>query len=178
MLHILLIYLRVRNPENPTSIINGSKRKESTMNNAALERGAFVTRVGLGVVLLTHSVYLKVFVFTLPGTVQFFASLGLPAVSAYAVIAIETAAGIALLAGYGVRFFSAAVVPVLLGATWAHSANGWVFTNSGGGWEYPLFLASIAVAQVFLGPGAFTVPNAVARIRRRVHGEAARSVHS
>ncbi|MDX1517303.1 MAG: hypothetical protein R3288_10710, partial [Woeseiaceae bacterium] len=44
---------------------------------------------------------------------------------------------------------------------WAHSANGWLFTNEGGGWEYPLFLAAIAGAQVLLGAGAFALGRAL-----------------
>ena len=121
------------------------------------EYGPFITRISLGAVLIAHSVYLKLMVFTLPGTAQFFASLGLPAFSAYLVFAVETVAGIALLLGYQTRLAAAVMIPVLLGATWAHSSAGWLFTNSGGGWEYPLFLATIALAQVFLGSGAFAL---------------------
>jgi putative oxidoreductase len=28
---------------------------------------------------------------------------------------------------------------------WVHSGNGWVFSASGGGWEYPLFLIIVSV---------------------------------
>jgi putative oxidoreductase len=34
---------------------------------------------------------------------------------------------------------------VLAGALWAHAGNGWVFSNAGGGWEYPLFLIAVSV---------------------------------
>jgi putative oxidoreductase len=54
-------------------------------------------------------------------------------------------------------------VPVLIGATWAHAGNGWLFTNKGGGWEYPLFLAFAAVAQALLGGGAFALTSDAAR---------------
>ncbi|MEK9753298.1 MAG: hypothetical protein VW338_08820 [Rhodospirillaceae bacterium] len=47
-----------------------------------------------------------------------------------------------------------AVVPALLGATWAHVGNGWLFTNQGGGWEYPLFLVVAAAVQALVGGGA------------------------
>ena len=73
---------------------------------------------------------------------------------------MEAIAGIALVVGYRARLAAASVVPVLLGATWAHAANGWLFTNAGGGWEYPLFLASIAVAQIFLSAGSYTLETA------------------
>jgi putative oxidoreductase len=48
-------------------------------------------------------------------------------------------------------------VPVLLGATWAHAGNGWLFTATGGGWEYPLFLSLTAVVQALLGDGAYAL---------------------
>lgn len=119
--------------------------------------GPTITRIGLGIVLLAHSLYLKAVVFTLPGTAAFFESIGLPGFSAYAVFATEVIAGLALIAGVGTRLAAAAVVPVLLGATWAHLNAGWLFTNAGGGWEYPAFLALVALAQVFLGPGAYAL---------------------
>lgn len=119
--------------------------------------GAFILRITLGTVLLVHSVYLKLVVFTLPGTAQFFSSLGLPSFLAYVVFAIEAVAGVALILGIRTRLFAALVIPVLIGATWAHSANGWLFTNSGGGWEYPVILVLMAVVQVALGGGAWAV---------------------
>ena len=124
------------------------------MNAAPRDIGALITRVGLGIVLISHSLYLKLVVYGLPGTAQFFESIGLPAVSAYLVFLLEATSGIALVAGYHARVAAAAAIPILLGATWAHASYGWVFSNQGGGWEYPLFLAVIAVAQIFLGPGA------------------------
>ena len=60
----------------------------SYSDNAAQSRvdlGALVLRVTLGTMFVAHAL-LKVFVFTLPGTVQFFGSLGLPAAVAYLTI--------------------------------------------------------------------------------------------
>jgi putative oxidoreductase len=58
---------------------------------------------------------------------------------------------------------SAALVPVLLGATWAHSGNGWVFTAANGGWEYPAFLAAAAVSLALLGDGRYALANVFVR---------------
>ena len=44
------------------------------------------------------------------------------------------------------------LTPILVGALWAHAGNGWVFSNEGGGWEYPLFLIAVSLA-VALNPG-------------------------
>lgn len=43
------------------------------------------------------------------------------------------------------RVVASALIPILIGATWAHAGNGWVFSNAGGGWEYPLFLIVVSV---------------------------------
>jgi len=118
---------------------------------------ALVLRLSLGVMFIAHSIYLKPFVFTLPGTAQFFASLGLPAAAAYAVFAAEAVGGALLLLGVATRWVAAALVPILLGATWAHLGNGWLFTNTGGGWEYPLFLAIATAALSLLGGGAWAL---------------------
>lgn len=119
--------------------------------------GATILRVTLGIVLIAHSLYLKLFVFTLPGTAAFFASIGLPELLAYIVFTIEAVAGIALILGFKTRWFAALLIPVLLGATWAHAGSGWLFSNPNGGWEYPLFLTMAAIVQVFLGDGRYAI---------------------
>ena len=110
-------------------------------------------RVALGTMFLAHSLYLKLFVFTLPGTAQFFVSLGLPGWSAYAVFAAEAIGGAMLVLGVQARWVALALVPVLLGATWAHWGNGWVFSFEGGGWGYPACLFVLCIAQAALGDG-------------------------
>jgi len=121
------------------------------------ETSIFILRVALGSVLLAHSLYLKMVVFSLAGTAQYFASIGLPETLAYIVFLVESIVGMALLLGFKTRIFSALVIPILLGATWAHSPNGWLFTNAGGGWEYPLLLTFMAVAQLGLGDGKYAI---------------------
>lgn len=121
-----------------------------------LPYGIFALRIALGTMFVAHAL-LKLLVFTLPGTAQFFASLGLPGALAYLVFAAELGGGVLLLLGLGTRWVAAALVPVLLGAVWAHAGNGWLFTAPNGGWEYPLFLAVAAVAQALLGDGAWAL---------------------
>ena len=121
---------------------------------------ALLLRTSLGVMFIAHAL-LKYFVFTLPGTVQFFASLGLPGILAYATFAAELVGGALLLAGIYTRVAALALVPILLGATWAHAGNGWLFTAPNGGWEYPAFLTIVALAVGILGDGRY----ALGRIR-------------
>ncbi len=117
---------------------------------------ALVLRVSLGVMFLAHAL-LKLFVFTLPGTAQFFASLGLPGLLGYVVFGAELVGGVLLILGVQVRVVALALVPILLGATWAHFGNGWVFSATGGGWEYPAFWTVALVVQALLGEGAWAL---------------------
>lgn len=121
------------------------------------QAGTALLRISLGVIYLAHSVYLKLFVFTLPGTVAFFESLGLPPFIAYATFLAEAVGGFALVIGYQSRVVATALIPVALGATWAHAGFGWVFSAAGGGWEYPLFLTVATAVVALQGDGAFAV---------------------
>lgn len=120
-------------------------------------QGAFLLRVSLGAMYLAHSMVLKLVMFSLPGTAQFFASLGLPGWTAYAVFAAEAIGGVALLLGVWSRVVAVALIPVLLGALWVHSGNGWVFSGANGGWEYPLFLIVVSAVVALLGDGAYAL---------------------
>ncbi|UQI40876.1 DoxX family protein [Vreelandella venusta] len=113
-------------------------------------------RISLGVMVLAHGL-LKVFVFTLPGTVSYFESLGLPGALACLTIAAEVGGGLALLLGLYTRWVSLALVPVLLGAASVHLGNGWLFSNPGGGWEFPIFWTIALVVQAGLGGGSAVV---------------------
>ena len=125
--------------------------------NRYQDYGPTVLRIALGVIFLAHSAYLKLFVYSLSGTVAFFEGLGLPALSAYAVILAEIVGGGLLILGIRVREAALVLFAVSVGATWAHSGAGWIFSNEGGGWEYPLFLAVGCLVQALLGPGALRV---------------------
>lgn len=118
---------------------------------------AFILRVSLGVMFLAH-VWLKLFVFGVPGFVGFFASLGLPAILAYAVIALELFGGLALILGIYATWVALPLAVEMLGTiVLAHGHNGWLFTNPGGGWEYPAFWMIALVALYLLGDGAMAL---------------------
>jgi putative oxidoreductase len=125
--------------------------------NQTTAYGTALLRVSLGLMFIAHSVLLKYFTFTLPGTAAYFGSIGLPPQLAYLVFTLEAVGGVLLVLGIGTRYVAMALLPILIGATWAHSGNGWVFSNNGGGWEYPLYLVILTVAQALLGSGAFAL---------------------
>ncbi len=135
------------------------------MPNNASAHAALVLRLSLGAVLLAHGLWLKVFVFGLGGTMGYFGSIGYPPILGAVVAIIETLAGIALVLGVLVRPAALAVLPVMLGASLQHAGNGWLFTASGGGWEFPVFLTATLVVQALLGAGSFAWrPAALSRL--------------
>ena len=117
---------------------------------------ATLLRVSLGIMFIAHAL-LKYVVFTLPGTVKFFESLGLPGPLAYITFAAELIGGLLILGGVYARWAALALVPILLGTIWVHAGNGWLFSAPNGGWEYPAFLTVIAAVVGLLGDGKFAL---------------------
>lgn len=126
------------------------------IDNRTAPYAATLLRVSLGVMFIAHAL-LKVLVFTPAGTVKFFESIGLPGPLAYMTIGAELIGGALILGGVYARYVSLALVPILLGATWAHAGNGWVFNAPNGGWEYPAFLVVAALAVTLLGDGKYAI---------------------
>tara|TARA_B100001123_G_scaffold440786_1_gene580605 strand:+ start:992 stop:1486 length:495 start_codon:yes stop_codon:yes gene_type:complete len=133
---------------------NDTAANPALVNHHALQVNIATTllRLSLGVVFLAHGL-LKVFVFTIPGTVAYFESIGYPGFLAYPVILAELLGGIALLLGVQTRAVSLALVPIMIGATLQHVPYGWLFSAEGGGWEFPALWTVLLFVQALLGPG-------------------------
>lgn len=131
--------------------------------------GVTILRVGLGVMWIAHGM-LKVLVYTLPGTAQFFVSVGLPGVLAYPVFGAEIVGGLALILGIYARQVALALTPIMTVAVWVHIPNGWLHTSAGGGWEYPVFLIVASLSLWLMGDGAL----AIRRSSRMVPGNQGR----
>ncbi|MGN6649135.1 DoxX family protein [Trinickia sp.] len=127
------------------------------INDKTAPLAALLLRLSLGILFLAH-VGLKLFVFGIPGFVGYFASLGLPAIAAYLTIVLELVGGIALILGIWASWVALPLAVEMLGTiALVHGANGWLFTNKGGGWEYPAFWAIALVALFLLGDGAYAL---------------------
>ena len=118
--------------------------------------GTTLLRVSVGLMFISHSIILKWLTFTLAGTAQYFESIHLPGFLAYVVFAAEAIGGALLVAGVQTRIVALGLIPILVGALWVHSGNGWVFENAGGGWEYPLFLIVLNVVVALEAPATST----------------------
>jgi putative oxidoreductase len=127
------------------------------MKTSTAPYAVLLLRVSLGIMFLAH-VGLKIFVFTIPGFVGYFGSLGLPAALAYAVVALELFGGLALILGIYAPLVALPLALEMLGTiALVHGAKGWLFTNKGGGWEYPAFWAVGLIALYLLGDGAMAL---------------------
>jgi putative oxidoreductase len=116
---------------------------------------ALLLRWSLGIMFIAHA-FLKWRVYTMPGTVAFFRSLGLPGWLAYLVTAVEFVGGGCLILGIAPRYVALLLVPEIVGTiVTAHGKNGWLFSNNGGGWEFPAFWAAALVVQFLVGDGAW-----------------------
>lgn len=113
-------------------------------------------RLTSGGFLLAHGL-IKVLVFTPAGTVGFFESIGFPGVLAYLVMAGEIAFGLMLILGFMTRWAALAALPILLGSIVPHAGNGFLFSNPGGGWEFPVFWSLVLIVQAMLGDGDYSL---------------------
>ena len=133
---------------------------------------ALLLRLSLAILFLAHA-GLKIFVFTPAGTAGFFQSLGLPGPLAYATILAEVTGAALLILGVRTRIVSLALLPILLGAViFVHGANGWLFSNENGGWEFPMFWAVMLLVQALLGDGALALTRRDGRLNLATPGAA------
>ena len=93
----------------------------------------------------------------------------MPAIAAYAVILGETLGGLALIFGVLSRWAAGLSLPILLGATYMHWGNGWLFSNANGGWEFPVILVVMAAGVVLGGAGSFALENHTG-VQKRIPG--------
>ncbi len=122
---------------------------------------ALVLRLSLGALFLAHG-SLKLLVFKPSGTAAYFRSLGLPGFVGYLTIAAELGGGILLILGVATSLVALALIPLILGTIlMVHGAKGWMFSNEGGGWEFPAFWAAALLVQALLGSGAFSLGHAL-----------------
>ncbi len=125
-------------------------------NNIPASWGITLLRVSLGAMWISHAL-LKALVYTLPGAVKFFVSVGLPGVLVYPVFTAEIIGGLALILGIYARQASLALIPIMAVVVWVHFPNGWVHSSTGGGWEYPAFLIVISLSIWLIGDGALVI---------------------
>ena len=126
------------------------------------ELGLTILRVVLGVIFVAHG--LPKLTGGIEGTVQSFASLGIPAplVAAWFVALLETLGGLMLLVGFLVTPVSLLLVlHMLTGILLVHAPNGFyvVGAQASGGIEFNLLLTASLLVMMFCGAGLAAIDN-------------------
>jgi putative oxidoreductase len=117
---------------------------------------AFFLRLCLGIMFIAHALLNGVS--TLRETTAFFRSIGLPGWFVHVIIAVELVGGACLILGIVPRYVALLLIPEILGTiVMVHGKNGWLFSNKGGGWEFPAFWAAALFALFLLGDGVLTL---------------------
>lgn len=124
---------------------------------ATAPHAAALLRVVMGVLFLAHAVWWKLLTAGMEHVVPWFVSQGYPAFLAWVVTLLELAGGIALILGWRVREVSLVLAALMAGIVWQQFPNGWIYTSTHGGWEYPAFWLAALIVQAGLGPGAFAL---------------------
>jgi putative oxidoreductase len=127
--------------------------------------GIFLLRVAIGVDWIAHA-FLK----TYRGMNTHEALLarnGIPSLLAWPTFSLEVIGGLSILLGWYSRQWSAILLIFLAIVVWIKWPVGWLYSNSGGGWEYPLFWLFAQAALVLCGDGAFALRSS---LRKRSTG--------
>jgi putative oxidoreductase len=123
-----------------------------------------VFRVGVGAVMLAHGINHIFGGGKIAGTARWFESLGMRPgiVHAWLASVTEVAGGIALVLGLLTPLGGAAVIGVMLVALITnHRGNGFFIFRPGEGWEYVMTLAICGLALAVLGPGKWSLDEAI-----------------
>jgi putative oxidoreductase len=115
---------------------------------------AFLLRLCLGITFIAYALLNGVY--TLRTTIAFFRSVGLP--RWFVIITVELVGGACLILGIVPRYVALLLTPEIVGTiVKVHGKNGWLFSNKGGGWEFPAFWASALFVLFLPGAGVLTL---------------------
>jgi putative oxidoreductase len=138
--------------------------------------GIFLLRVAIGVDWIVHAL-LK----TWRGMNTHEALLaknGITPLLAWPTFTLELAGGVCIVLGWYSRRWAAVLLCFLAVVVWIKWPVGWLYSNPGGGFEYPLLWLFAQAALVLCGDGAFALRPETASIARilRPAGSAAVTV--
>jgi putative oxidoreductase len=120
--------------------------------------GLFILRVALGVDWIVHA-FLK----TWRGMNTHEALLaknGITPLLAWPTFSCEVIGGVMILLGFYSRQAAAFLLIFLGVVVWVKWPVGWLYSNPGGGWEYPMLWLFAQLAFVLGGDGAFAIRRA------------------
>ena len=127
----------------------------ATVDPAHAQYGIFLLRIAVGIDWIVHA-FLKTYrgMYTHEALL---AKNGITPLLAWPTFSIELIGGCAILVGWYTRQWSALLLIFLAVVVWIKWPVGWLYSNPGGGWEYPLFWLLAQAALVLAGSGAFAL---------------------
>jgi putative oxidoreductase len=127
----------------------------ATVDPACAQYGILVLRVAVGIDWIVHA-FLKTYR-GMHTHEALLAKNGITPLLAWPTFSIELIGGCAILLGWYTRQWSALLLIFLAVVVWIKWPVGWLYSNTGGGWEYPLFWLIAQAALVLAGSGAFAL---------------------
>jgi putative oxidoreductase len=127
----------------------------ATVDHALAPYGIFLLRVAIGIDWIVHA-FLK----TWRGMNTHEALLaknGITPLLAWPTFSLELIGGCAILLGWYTRQWTALLLVFLAVVVWVKWPVGWLYSNTGGGWEYPLFWLIAQAALMLAGSVAFAL---------------------
>jgi putative oxidoreductase len=155
---------QARDNRATTSSVFAALLSNATVDPVYAPYGLFVLRVAVGFDWIVHA-FLK----TSRGMETHAALLarnGITPLLAWPTFGLEVIGGVAILLGWYTRQWAAFLLVFLAVVVWIKWPVGWGYSNTGGGWEYPLFWLVAQAALVLAGSGAFSLQStsSVARL--------------
>jgi putative oxidoreductase len=117
--------------------------------------GILLLRVTIGIDWLVHA-FLKVSR-GMNTHEALLAKNGITSLLAWPTFSLEVIGGVAIILGWYSRQWAAFLLFFLATVVWIKWPVGWTYSNTGGGWEYPLFWLFAQAALVLCGDGAFAL---------------------
>jgi putative oxidoreductase len=127
----------------------------ATVDPAYAAYGIFALRVAVGIDWIVHAL-LKTYR-GMHTHEALLAKNGITPLLAWPTFSVELIGGCAILLGWYTRQWSALLLIFLAVVVWVKWPVGWLYSNAGGGWEYPLFWLMAQAALVLAGSGAFAL---------------------
>jgi putative oxidoreductase len=124
--------------------------------------GIFLLRVAIGIDWIAHA-FLKTYR-GMHTHEALLAKNGITSLLAWPTFSLELIGGFSILLGWYTRQWSALLLVFLAVVVWVKWPVGWLYSNTGGGWEYPLFWLIAQAALMLAGGGAFAL-----RVKHEAH---------
>jgi putative oxidoreductase len=129
--------------------------RNPTVDRVLAPYGIFLLRVAIGIDWIVHA-FLKTYR-GMNTHEALLAKNGITPLLAWPTFSLEVIGGVAILLGWYTRQWAAFLLIFLSVVIWIKWPVGWLYSNAGGGWEYPLLWLVAQAALVLAGSGAFAL---------------------